>query len=73
VVGLLEDMFTADPTRRLSSETVVDELDIIAANHKEDSDPNADILRFMRNLGAIEGFKEQGYRGTDGIVPFYNM
>jgi serine/threonine protein kinase len=73
VVGLLEDMFTADPTQRLSSEIVVNELNIITANHKEDGDPHADILRLMRNLGAIEGFKEQGYRSNDGIIPFYNM
>jgi serine/threonine protein kinase len=73
VVGLLEDMFTADPTQRLSSEMVVNELNTIAVNHKEDSDPHADILRLMRNLGGFEGFKEQGYRVNDGIVPFYNM
>jgi serine/threonine protein kinase len=73
VVGLLEDMFVADPARRLSSARVVTKLNTIDANHKEDSDPNTDILHVMRNLRPIEGFTELGYLHNDGIVPFYSM
>jgi serine/threonine protein kinase len=73
VVGLLERMLIADPWQRLSSERVVDELKTIDINHQEDNDPDADILRFMRKLGAIKSFKELGYWRDDGIVPFYNM
>lgn len=73
VVGLLERMFVADPAQRLSSRRVVEELIKIEANHQEDNDPNADVLRFMRNLGPVAHFKELGYSRSDGIVPFYNM
>lgn len=73
VVGLLESMFRADPSQRLSSEQVVDQLETIDTNHKEDHDPDSDILRFMRNLGPMEGFKELGYWSNGGVVPFYIM
>ena len=73
VIGLLKCMFITDPARRSSSESVVNELRMIAANHEEDNDPNSDILRFMRSLGPVPLFKELGYWHNEGIVAFYCM
>jgi serine/threonine protein kinase len=84
-VGVLYEMFNPEPKFRLSSDQVVERFESITEKHKEDDDPNSNIIRYMKELGPPDGpgFKEHGYvreKDEDGkdthdtsIVPFYNM
>jgi len=73
IIDLVYEMFHGDPRMRLSSEQVVEKLEVLKDKHAEDNEPQPNIVKYMKSLGPPEAFRELGYTKNGIVVSFYTM